>query len=59
MRLFALELDHFRCFERLRLESEAGELALVGPNASGKTSLLEAVYFLGTARSFRFADDRD
>ncbi len=54
-----MELDHFRLFERLRFRTEAGELALVGPNASGKTSLLEAVYYVGTVRSFRFADDRD
>jgi len=59
MRLVGLELDHFRLYERLRFGTEARELALVGPNASGKTSLLEAVYYLGTARSFRFADDRD
>jgi DNA replication and repair protein RecF len=59
MRLASLELDHFRLYERLRLETETRELALVGPNASGKTSLLEAVYYLGTARSFRFSDDRD
>lgn len=59
MRLVGLELDHFRLYERLRFRTEARELALVGPNASGKTSLLEAVYYLGTARSFRFADDRD
>jgi len=59
MRLVSLELDHFRLYERLRLATEAHELALVGPNASGKTGLLEAVYYLGTARSFRFADDRD
>jgi DNA replication and repair protein RecF len=59
VRLTGLELDHFRLYERLRLATEAGEVALVGPNASGKTSLLEAVYYAGTARSFRFADDRD
>ncbi|MCX7021559.1 MAG: DNA replication and repair protein RecF [bacterium] len=59
MRLAGLELDHFRLYERLRFRTEARELALVGPNACGKTSVLEAVYYLGTARSFRFADDRD
>src|SRR4030042_1818933 len=59
MRLVGLELDHFRLYERLRFRTEARELALVGPNASGKTSLLEAGYYLGTARSVRFADARD
>ncbi len=59
MRLKSLELDHFRIYERLRLELPPGEVCLAGANAAGKTSLLEAVYYLATARSFRFAEDRD
>ena len=35
------------------LEFDARCNLICGPNASGKTSLLEAIYFLGRARSFR------
>lgn len=37
-----LRLAHFRCFERLRFEPEPGTNFLVGANAQGKTSILEA-----------------
>jgi DNA replication and repair protein RecF len=59
MYLQRLELDHFRLYERLRLEVPRPGLCLVGANATGKTSLLEAIYYLATARSFRFAADAD
>jgi DNA replication and repair protein RecF len=36
-----------------------GNNLIVGPNASGKTSLLEAVGYLGRGRSFRGATTRD
>lgn len=59
MRVVKLELDHFRLYERLRLELDTDEICFSGVNAAGKTSLLEAIYYLGTVRSFRFAEDRD
>lgn len=48
-----IEIENFRCIESARLELSPRATAVVGPNASGKTSLLEAIYFLGHGRSFR------
>lgn len=55
MRLRRLELYDFRCFAQAALEPDPGFTLILGPNASGKTSLLEAVFFLGRGRSFRTA----
>jgi DNA replication and repair protein RecF len=53
MTLARLEIDEFRCLERARLQFDPHYNLFVGPNASGKTSLLEAIFFLGRGRSFR------
>jgi DNA replication and repair protein RecF len=53
MTLARLEIDEFRCLERVRLGLDPRYNLFVGPNASGKTSLLEAIFFLGRGRSFR------
>lgn len=53
MTLARLEIDEFRCLERVRLALDPRYNLFVGPNASGKTSLLEAIFFLGRGRSFR------
>ncbi len=53
MTLARLEIDEFRCLERVRLGLDPRYNLFVGPNASGKTSILEAVFFLGRGRSFR------
>jgi DNA replication and repair protein RecF len=53
MVISALEIDGFRNFSHLALQFSPSLNLIVGPNAAGKTSLLEAVYFLGRARSFR------
>ncbi len=41
--LTELRVTDFRCFPRLRFEPEAGSNFIVGANAQGKTSILEAV----------------
>jgi DNA replication and repair protein RecF len=50
-----VQLGSFRCFESARLEPGPGFNLIAGGNASGKTSLLEALYFLGRGASFRAA----
>ncbi|MEE4377050.1 MAG: DNA replication/repair protein RecF [Candidatus Competibacteraceae bacterium] len=49
----SLEIDNFRNFDHLVLQFTPRLNLISGENASGKTSLLEALYFLGRARSFR------
>ncbi len=53
MPLSWLRVERFRCLEEVELEPDPGLNLFIGPNASGKTSLLEAVFFLGRGRSFR------
>lgn len=58
MYLTHLALTNFRNFSRLDIDVPRGTLLLVGDNAQGKTSLLEAVYFLSTFTSFQANHDR-
>ncbi|MEO8012007.1 MAG: DNA replication/repair protein RecF [Dokdonella sp.] len=58
MRLTELRVECLRLFDRVELELGDGFSVFVGPNGSGKTSLLEAVYLLSHGRSFR-ATGRD
>src|SRR4030042_6495070 len=58
MRLTHLSLTNFRNFTRLDMEVPAGTVMLVGDNAQGKTSLLEAIYFMATLTSFHASSDR-
>lgn len=53
MTLRRVEVEEFRCLERVSLDLDPRYNLFVGPNASGKTSLLEALFFLGRGRSFR------
>jgi DNA replication and repair protein RecF len=59
MRLLRLHLDQFRCYSHLDLPIPPGGLRLYGENASGKTSLLEAIYMLSTTRSPRASVERE
>jgi DNA replication and repair protein RecF len=58
MKLTHLSLTNFRNFSRLDVDVPSGPILLVGSNAQGKTSLLEAVYFLATFVSFHATSDR-
>jgi DNA replication and repair protein RecF len=53
MALTWLRVEQFRCFEKIELDLDPQFNFFVGANASGKTSLLEALFFLGRGRSFR------
>ncbi len=57
MRLTHLSLTNFRTFSRLDLDIPGGIIVLAGDNAQGKTSLLEAVYFLAAFTSFQTSQD--
>lgn len=59
MHLTTLELDEFRAYQRLSLEFDPGGLRLFGANASGKTTLLEAIAMLATTRSPRTSSERE
>ncbi len=58
MRLNHLSLTNFRNFTRLDIDVPGGTVMLIGDNAQGKTSLLEAMYFLATFSSFHATSDR-
>lgn len=53
-----ISLTNFRNFARLDMDVPRRAVLLVGSNAQGKTSLLEAVYFLATFNSFQTHTDR-
>ncbi len=55
MTLTALEVRDFRCIQHAHLDFDPRLTLIVGENASGKTSLLEAIFFLSCGRSFRSA----
>jgi DNA replication and repair protein RecF len=48
-----VQVTDFRCLRSAVLEFDPRFTLISGPNASGKTSLLEAIYILGRGRSFR------
>jgi DNA replication and repair protein RecF len=58
MLLNHLSLTNFRNFARLELDIPTGATILVGANAQGKTSLLEAIYYLTGASSAHATSDR-
>ena len=53
MGLCRLGVQDFRCIANAELLVDSRCNLISGDNASGKTSLLEAVFFLGRGRSFR------
>ncbi len=58
MYLTRLSLTNFRSFSRLDLDVPREIFLLVGDNAQGKTTVLEAVYLLSALTSFHAASDR-
>lgn len=58
MRLLRITLQDFRNVAATDLRLEGRQQFFLGPNAQGKTNLLEAVGFLTALRSFRTAENR-
>jgi DNA replication and repair protein RecF len=58
LRITHLSLTNFRAFTRLDIEFPRRILLLIGDNAQGKTSLLEAIFYLATFTSFHTQTDR-
>lgn len=59
MHVSQLSLRDFRNYRRLDLQVAPQISLLYGPNAAGKTSVLEALFYLATTRSPRVSADRD
>ncbi len=58
MYLTHLSLTNFRSFTRLDMDIPRRTLLLTGDNAQGKTSVLEAIFYLATFSSFQAQTDR-
>lgn len=54
-----LSIRNFRCLESLDWTPGPGTHVIVGANGAGKTSILEAIYFLATTKSFRAGRSAD
>lgn len=53
MALISLDIENFRNIRQAHMDPGKGLNLIVGDNGSGKSSLLESIFFLGTGRSFR------
>lgn len=55
LRMFikSLSLANFRSYKKISLDLSPKTNILLGNNASGKTNILEAIYTLGTTKSYR------
>lgn len=51
--LLLLRAQHLRCLDAIELEADSAQNIIVGANGAGKTSILEAIYFLSRGKSFR------
>ncbi len=59
MKIESLRLHNFRSLRRQTFDFKGPRTIIIGPNASGKSNLLEAVYLLSTGRSLRASRDTD
>lgn len=54
-----LFLQNFRNFKKKEIAFGEGITVIVGPNASGKTNILESIFFLATGKSFKARRDEE
>lgn len=58
MKINNLKLYNFRNYETLSLEFSKKQNIIIGPNGSGKTNIVEAIYVLAITKSFRGSLDK-
>jgi len=56
MRLTKLKLTNFRNYEQAEVVTDSSLVLVLGENATGKTNLLESIYYLSQLKSFRAPD---
>jgi len=56
MKITRLELTNFRSYEAAKFALDPGLTIVAGPNASGKTNLLESLFVMSLTKSFRARD---
>ncbi len=54
-----LILNNFRSYSSLQVDFTPSPVFITGTNGSGKTNIIEAIYYLTLGRSFRKADDKE
>lgn len=54
-----ISLQHYRNYEKIRLDSFGDVNLLIGQNAQGKTNLVEAIFVLALTKSHRTAKDKE
>lgn len=59
MELRRFKLQNFRSYSKKEFSFSSGTTLVAGPNTSGKTNLLEAIYLLSTGKSFRAGVERE
>ena len=59
MQIKNLKLNNFRNRSSLEIDFDDHINIIIGPNAVGKTNILEAIYLLCTTKSFKAHYDRD
>lgn len=59
MTLHHLQLQNFRNFSKKELKFSPDTTLTIGPNTSGKTNILEAIFLLATGKSFRAGVEKE
>ncbi|MBB3110923.1 DNA replication and repair protein RecF [Paenibacillus phyllosphaerae] len=59
MYLNSIQLQHYRNYEQLELATDSQVNLFVGPNAQGKTNLLESIFVLALTKSHRTSKDKE
>ncbi|MFH1186575.1 MAG: DNA replication and repair protein RecF [Candidatus Levyibacteriota bacterium] len=57
MNLKSISLNNFRSYQKSEFKFDKDTTVVVGPNTSGKTNLIEAIFYLSLGKSFRAEND--